>query len=319
MTTDAHGAQPPTETDAPRPGAGRSLLGAMRLAAADIKLAHSVFALPFAVLAGVMAGRDLGAGQMALRLALIALCMVSARTWAMLINRIADRAIDAANPRTTKRAVASGALGLRDARLLAAGSAVVFVLCCALFWVLAGNFWPLALSLPVLGWLALYSYTKRFTALCHLVLGSALALSPISAAIAIDPSSLGAQPALWWLSGMVLLWVAGFDVIYALQDEDFDRARGLRSIPGALGAARAIWVSRALHAGAFACIALAWRSDGDFGVIFGIAVLATGGLLIAEHAVLAKRGRAGLQMAFFTLNGVLSVLTGALGVADVWW
>lgn len=296
------------------------VLAKLRAAAADIKLAHSVFALPFAILAGFLA-RPVAGGwaRFAGQIALVAACMVAARTWAMMVNRIADRDLDKDNPRTARRAIVSGRLSARDARLITAVAAAVFVALCSGFWPAFGNPWPLALSVPTLAWIAFYSYTKRFTWLCHLFLGGALGASPLAAAIAVDPSSLAHTPSLWLIAGMVVLWVAGFDVIYSLQDLDFDRSRGLFSIPGRLGAAGAIRVSRALHAGAFVLLALAWRWDARLatGWVFGAAVALVGLLLIAEHAILARRGRAGLDMAFFTVNGVVSCVVGVAGVAAV--
>jgi 4-hydroxybenzoate polyprenyltransferase len=305
-----HVAEPSSQTS--------SLFAVLRAAAADIKLAHSVFALPFAVLACFLARpATMPASEFALALSLIVACMVTARTWAMLVNRIADRDIDAANPRTARRAIPAGRLTTRHALLLCAGSIAAFLACCAGFWVLLGNVWPLIFGVPVLGWIALYSFTKRFTFLAHVFLGSALALSPLCAAVAINPASVQSSHSLWLLSAMVLLWVAGFDVVYALQDLDFDRSRGLHSIPAKFGRRGAAWISRGLHAGAFACLVLAWRSDPRLGVIFGIAVGLAGALLVMEHVVLARKGLAGLDMAFFTLNGIVSCVLGAAGVADV--
>jgi len=295
-----------------------SLAERLRLAAADIKLAHSVFALPFAILAAVLARPESGpwprfAGQ----LALVVACMVTARTWAMLVNRLADRDIDAANARTARRVLASGRMSARDGWALALASAGAFLLACAGFWALFANPWPLLLGVPVLGWIALYSFTKRFTLLCHVFLGGALAISPLAAALAVRPEAVPASPALWLLSGMVVCWVAGFDVIYALQDADFDRQAGLHSIPSRLGPAAAIWISRGLHIGAFALLVLAARAEPRFGVLFMAAVGLVGVLLIVEHAVLAKRGKAGLEMAFFTINGVVSCVLGLAGVIDL--
>lgn len=300
----------------PRP----SLPARLSLAAADIKLAHSVFALPFAVLAAFMA-RPEGSpwSRFAGQLAVVVACMVLARTWAMLVNRLADRDIDAANPRTRRRVIASGRLSSRDGLLIALAAAAAFVACTTLFWLLFANPWPLALSVPVLAWIAFYSFTKRFTALCHAFLGSALAASPLAAAVAIDPAFVAASPALWLLAGMVLLWVAGFDVIYALQDVEFDRATGLHSVPARLGPVGAIRVSRLLHAGAFALLCLAARAETRFGPVFAAAVIAVGGLLVVEHVVLARRGKAGLDMAFFTINGVVACVLGAAGVLDLAW
>ncbi|MBX3407647.1 MAG: putative 4-hydroxybenzoate polyprenyltransferase [Phycisphaeraceae bacterium] len=307
---------PPSQAAPPRP----SLPARLALAAADIKIAHSIFALPFAVLGAFMARPEGSSWQrFAGQLAIVVACMVLARTWAMLVNRLADRDIDAANPRTQRRVIASGRLSARDGLLVALACAAGFIACAALFWVFFANFWPLALSVPVLVWIAFYSFTKRFTALCHVFLGGALAASPLAAAIAIDPGFIGASAALWLLAGMVLLWVAGFDVIYALQDVEFDRSTGLHSVPARLGPIGAIWVSRLLHAGAFALLCLAARAEPRFGPVFGIAVAAVGVLLVVEHVVLAKRGKAGLDMAFFTINGIVSCVLGAAGVVDLAW
>lgn len=307
-----------------------SLTGSARLIALDIKLAHSIFALPFAILAAAIAlSPDQTWLRTTLQFVLIIACMVTARTWAMLANRLLDRDIDAQNPRTARRTFASGSLSTATGWSFACAAALAFILCTAGF-TLMGNWWPLMLSVPVLAYIAFYSLTKRFTMLCHLVLGTALALSPLAAALAVSPQSLGfaesgaawvggGEIALLWLAVMVACWVAGFDVIYALQDQDFDRARGLHSIPAALGWKGAVWVSRGLHVCAFFALAAAWWSESRFGILFGIAVGLVGVLLITEHIVLARRGKDGLEMAFFTLNGVVSVVVGALGVADIVW
>jgi len=298
-----------------------SLPAKIRLAAADIKLAHSVFALPFAILGAFIArpGSEPWA-RFAGQLGLIVLCMVLARTWAMLVNRLADRRIDAANPRTQRRALASGKLNARDGALIAGGCAALFVGVCSVFWFAYQNPWPIALSVPVLLWIAFYSFTKRFTAACHIFLGGALAASPVAAAIAIHPPAAALIPAIGLLAGMVLLWVAGFDVIYALQDIDFDRTTGLHSIPAVLGWQKAIWTSRVMHLCAFNLLILAASPVGrvaGFGWLFYTAAGLVGILLIAEHAILARRGKAGLDMAFFTVNGVVSCLLGLAGVLDL--
>lgn len=290
------------------------------VALSDIKLAHSVFALPFAVLGAVMAARDWQ--RLPAQLGLIVVCMFLARTWAMLVNRLADWKFDRDNPRTARRAVASGRLAPRDGWLVALSCAIAFILTTLGFLLFFGNPWPAILSVPVLAWIALYSYTKRFTALCHLFLGGALAASPIAAAIAISGLDVltSAAPhgrAILYIAGFVMLWVAGFDVAYALQDLDFDRRTGLRSIPAALGVRGSLWASRALHAGALVLLTLAARADPRFGPIFFVAVGFVAALLVFEHLVLARRGIAGLPLAFFTINGVVSLLLGAAGVADV--
>jgi 4-hydroxybenzoate polyprenyltransferase len=295
----------------------------LALAARDIRLSHTIFALPFALLAAVMTLPPVGALRWPVASALLALvvaCMVLARTWAMLVNRLADRRLDALNPRTRSRPFASGRLSPAEGWRLAAASGAGFALAAAGFGALLDNWWPAILSLPVLAFLALYSYAKRFTSLCHLLLGAALAASPLAAAIAVaGPATLllphGA--ALWLLSAMVFAWVAGFDVIYAMQDADFDRAAGLRSIPARLGRRGAAWTSRALHVAAFLILILAWRAGPDFGLIFGAGVLAAGAVLAFQHALLARRGPRGLEGWVFTLSGCVSLAVGAAGIVDV--
>jgi len=290
----------------------------LQRAAADIKLAHSVFALPFAVLAAFLAApAGATAPRLAGQLALVILCMVLARTWAMLVNRLADARFDARNPRTQGRALPAGRLRTRDALLIALASAALFQFAATIFGVFFANWWPAILAVPVLAWIAFYSFTKRFTALCHLFLGGALAASPLAAALAIHPAALATTPSIWWLAAMVLLWVAGFDVIYALADLAFDRDQGLRSIPAALGWRGAARVSRALHLGALAALVLAWQTDARLHLLFGAAAALVAVLLVTEHVILARRGKAGLDMAFFTLNGIVSIVIGIAGAIDV--
>lgn len=294
--------------------------GRLRVMALDIKLAHSVFALPFAVL-GAFLARPTGApwGRFAGQLALVVACMVFARTWAMLVNRLADARFDAANPRTRHRPLASGALRARDAGRAAAAAAILFACGCAAYWPLFDNPWPAILCAPVLAWIALYSFTKRFTAACHVFLGGALGASPIAAAIAVEPASLAHTPALWLVGAMVVAWVAGFDIIYALQDVDFDRSAGLHSLPARLGPRRAVLVSRALHLLAFGALVAAWAADARLGVLTLGALIPVGALLVAEHVIISRRGLAGLDLAFFTLNGVVSLAVGAAASIDAAW
>jgi len=283
-----------------------------------------VFALPFAVLAAFIAQVASGLSWVSFggKFALILVCMVTARTWAMLVNRLADRGFDAQNPRTQRRVFAAGRLSAAQGWGVALACAAVFIAACGGFRLLYDNWWPIALSVPVLGWIALYSYTKRFTALCHVFLGTSLAIAPLAAALAVWPEALRTTPSLWWIAGFVVAWVAGFDVIYALQDEGFDKGRGLRSIPAALGSAGARAVSIFLHLGAGAALIMAWRSHASFGPLLGAGVVAVLALLVTEHVIVyrgARRGLAGLNMAFFTLNGVVSCVLGALGVADLFF
>lgn len=293
----------------------------LRLIAKDIKLAHSVFALPFAVLAAFLAGPPAGSPAKAwwtflFKLLLVVACMVLARTWAMLVNRLADRRIDARNERTSRRVFASGQLSPRAGWLAAGVCAALFVGVTFLFKVFWANPWPCILAGPVLAWIAFYSFTKRFTFLCHLFLGSSLALSLIAASIAVDPDRLR-EPGVWWLAAFVLAWVAGFDVIYALQDEDFDKAQGLRSAPVRLGARGAVRLSRGLHAMGLVCLLAAWSSVPRFGGLFGTGVGIVAALLVLEHVVVASRGKAGLDLAFFTINGIAGCVLGAIGVLDL--
>jgi 4-hydroxybenzoate polyprenyltransferase len=291
------------------------------LIAADIKIAHSVFALPFAILAAFMAATPGGVApdwvRFAGQLALVTLAMVSARTVAMLANRWLDREIDARNPRTVRRALPSGQLSAATLAGVMLYCAVGFLFVCALFGLVFDNWWPAILGMPVLVWISAYGYLKRFTALCHLYLGSSLAISPIAAAIAIDPHAIMQQPALWLLSAMVLCWVAGFDIIYALQDVEVDRAQNLYSIPARLGVRNALWVSRLLHALAAACLFALALIDDRFGVVFFIGCVIVVMLLIYEQLTVSRRGTTKIALAFFTLNGVISCLLGVLGVIDL--
>jgi 4-hydroxybenzoate polyprenyltransferase len=314
--------------DTPSTKAPAPLPTPLRAALADIKLAHSIFALPFAILAAfLVAPRAPDSARIlwptfAGQLALIILCMVLARTWAMLINRLADHRFDAANPRTARRAIPAGRLSTRHGWALALSTAALFWAAASLFGLFFHNWWPAILAVPVLAWIALYSYTKRFTALCHLFLGAALAASPIAAAIAVNPDTIitaDAPPVratILLLAAFVMLWVAGFDIAYALQDLDFDRRTGLRSIPARLGLRGALWTSRTLHAAAFLILCLAVHRSGLGPALIAAAAL-VGALLIFEHITLARRGIAGLPMAFFTLNGIISLTLAAAGITDI--
>jgi 4-hydroxybenzoate polyprenyltransferase len=313
-------------------------LSALHAIARDIKLSHSIFALPFALLASVMVlharaqAAPIPGSRLALLLVLIVLCMVAARSFAMVVNRVADRAIDAGHVRTRQRAFAAGRVTATTGTSALVACALLFVGAASLFGVVESNWLPALLALPVLGLLALYSFTKRFTALCHLVLGVCLASSPLCAALALAPSSLHVasnahQPALWLLSCFVLCWVAGFDIIYALQDQHYDRSKGLHSIPAALGTTGSVWVSRLLHAASLALLAFALVVEPRFAWPFGAGVGIVGALLLWEHIILTRLVRTNainpaspppaLNMAFFTLNGIVSCVVGALGIVDI--
>jgi len=302
------------------------LIGVMFRMAQDIKLSHSVFALPFALLATFLAAAQHAGGGRLPRwgeVGLILACMIVARTFAMLANRYLDRRIDAANPRTAGRALPSGALRPRQVLAAMAVCTVLFIIAAAGFGWAYGNWWPAMLSPLVLAWIGAYGYFKRFTAGAHFMLGSALAISPLAAGLAIEPSSL-AQPALWWLAGFVLLWVAGFDIIYALQDRRFDQRAGLHSIPAKLAPEKALWAARGCHLlGLLALVLMqnhvpAFRAGAAWPnrsiSWFDLAVVAVAILLMIEHRA-AARGR--FTMAFFTVNGVIALAVGGCAIADV--
>jgi len=291
----------------------------------DIKIAHSIFAMPFAILAAVMAAwppeasgiAAVSGGVFVGAIVLIAAAMVTARSAAMLSNRILDRAIDARNPRTASRPLASGAAAVSNYVFVLVAMAVLFVGIAFLFWFMLGNPWPLMLSVPVLAWVCAYGVFKRFTAWCHLWLGASLALSVPAAAVAINPEAVLAEPSLWLLAGMVLCWVAGFDVIYALQDVAVDRAEGLHSMPSRLGVSGALWVSRVFHVAAVALLVLVWWVDPRLGWVFLVGVVAVAALLLVEHATVRRWGTSRMALTFFTLNGVVSCLLGVAGIVDV--
>lgn len=286
-----------------------------------IKFAHSVFALPFALMATFLAGRAAyaagdsprpwpGAGQ----LVLIIACMVTARSAAMTFNRIVDAAIDARNPRTAARALPAGTISRGQAYAFLLGSSGLFVVCCGGFYLLYGNRIPLMLSIPVLLYLCFYSYTKRFTRWSHFVLGSAIAFSPVAAWLAIHPQSAG-LPALV-LMGAVTLWIGGFDIIYACQDIDFDRSAGLFSLPARIGPAKALWVARFAHVGTVMLLLLLVPLAG-LGALYAAGLGAVAVLLATENWLVRPNDFSRVNVAFFTVNGVISVLLAALTIADV--
>lgn len=293
-----------------------SLTRRLTALAQDIKLAHSVFALPFALLATFLAAGSAQRWPTAATLGLIVLCMFTARTVAMAINRWADASMDADNPRTAQRAIPRGVVS-RDFVLGAAlACSIAFIAAASGFYFLNDNPWPVILAPLVLAYLAAYSFTKRITWLCHLVLGSALALSPLAAVIAVQPDYLNST-APWLLAGIVICWVAGFDVIYALQDVQFDREAGVFSMPARLGVTPALWISRALHALVIVgLMALVWFSD-QLGIVFAIAAALAVALLVIEHALIGAGKTQHMKIAFGTLNGIISLILGAAGIVDV--
>lgn len=277
-----------------------------------IKFGHSVFALPFALLATFLAARP-GLPN-ATQLTLILICMVGARSAAMTFNRIVDARIDAANPRTANRPLPRGQITTGAAWAFFFGACTLFLIGCAGFLFSQANPWPLRLAVPVLLWLCFYSYTKRFTRWSHLVLGVGIAFSPVAAWIAINPATLGA-PA-WLLLIAVAFWIAGFDLIYACQDVEFDRAQGLRSVPAQMGVPAALGLARAFHAVTVIAL-LGVGHTADLGALYYIGVGCATVLLVIENAIISPRDLSRVNLAFFTVNGIVGLVLGALGVLDV--
>jgi 4-hydroxybenzoate polyprenyltransferase len=262
-----------------------------------IKIEHTLFALPFAFLGAVLAANGIPAVS---QIFWITLAMVGARSTAMAFNRIADREIDARNPRTKNRAIPAGHLLVGFVWVFTLISAGIFLFAAAML-----NRMTLLLSPVALASVILYSYTKRWTAAAHLVLGWCLSIAPAAAWIAVRGSL--DRPIPWLLSLVVLLWTAGFDVLYACQDFEFDRATGLRSIPARMGIAQALWFSRMLHAQAFAAL-IALYFVSHLGALALVGVLTTGALLVYQHRLVKPTDLSRLNAAFFTTNAFVSVI-----------
>jgi 4-hydroxybenzoate polyprenyltransferase len=262
-----------------------------------IKIEHTLFALPFAFLGAVLAARGLPTLPQILW---ITLAMVGARSAAMAFNRIADKDYDARNPRTKMRAIPAGALSVGFVLIFTLFGAALFLFAAAML-----NRLTLMLSPVALASIVLYSYTKRWTLLSHLVLGWCLAIAPTGAWVAVRGTIDSPVPFL--LSLVVMLWTAGFDVLYACQDYEFDRREGLYSIPARFGIARSLWISRGLHAGAFtALVALYFITS--LGMLAAVGVIATGALLVYQHTLVRADDLSRLNAAFFTTNAFVSII-----------
>jgi len=261
-----------------------------------IKWEHSIFALPFALCGAMLAANGLPRAH---ALAWIIVAMVAARSAAMAFNRLADASIDAANPRTQSRALPSGALSSGAVTTFVIVSCAVFVLASWQLNRLAFRLSPIALAV-----ILLYSYTKRFTRWSHLVLGFALGIAPSAAWIGVRGSF---NPRILLLTAAVTFWVGGFDVLYACQDYDFDREQGLHSIPRYVGVENSLWIARVFHVVMLLLLAGLVRAF-DLGrlSIAGIAVV--GFLLAYEHSLVSAKDLSRLNAAFFTMNGVISVV-----------
>lgn len=279
-----------------------------------IKFSHTVFALPFAMIGFFLAVHHTGQGIPFRLLALVLLCMVFARSAAMAFNRYLDRDVDERNPRTRSREIPAGVISPRAALSFVIISSALFVACTWFINPVCFALSPVALAV-ILG----YSYTKRFTFLCHFVLGLGLSLAPIGAWLAVT-GRFDVLPLIY--SAVVLLWVSGFDIIYALQDEEFDRSMQLRSVPVALGKAGALRLSSFLH---FVCAALvvvgAWQLEQhypDFGWLHRGGALAFIGLLFYQHTLVKPNDLSRVNLAFFTTNGIAGVVFGAFVILDLW-
>lgn len=289
-----------------------------------IRFSHTLFALPFALLAAVMAWYECGIGNSECRfngrvLIGILLCMVTARSAAMAFNRLVDRKFDAENPRTAGRHLPAGILSVPQVAAFTAACGLAFIASTLIF---LPNRLPLYLSVPVLVFLCGYSLAKRFTALAHLWLGAALALSPVAVWIAIRGEIVQTMPPdllpALVLGGAVLAWVTGFDIIYACQDFEFDRSQGLRSIPARLGIARSLKLAAACHAVTVALLTLLPTVYPHFGVLYWLAVAAVAGLLVYEHVLVRPDDLDRVNLAFFQVNAVISLGLFAVGTLDLW-
>ena len=265
-----------------------------------VRLPHTIFALPFALVGVVLASyvAPITIGDVVW----VVVAFTSARFAAMGFNRIADREIDARNPRTSSREIPSGAMSVREASVAVVMASLLFLACA---WQL--NLLCLALAPVALAWVFFYSYTKRFTRWSHIVLGVGLSIAPVGGYLAI--TGHWSEP--WWmliaLAMAVATWVGGFDILYALQDVSFDRENGLYSVPATFGEANALRIARLLHLTTVAALAIAGLGAGA-GVVYFVGVLVAGALLLYEHLLVKVDDFSRLDAAFFTMNGVISIV-----------
>ncbi|MBV6495767.1 MAG: 4-hydroxybenzoate octaprenyltransferase [Acidobacteria bacterium ACB1] len=262
-----------------------------------IKFEHTLFALPFAFLGAILAANGL---PTVMQIVWITVAMVGARSAAMTFNRIADREIDAQNPRTANRELPSGKLSVGFAWVFLYVSIAVFLLAAYSL-----NWLTFALSPVALLFILGYSYAKRYTALSHFILGAALAISPSAAWIAVRGSLFDEVPIL--LSLFVLVWTAGFDILYACQDIDFDRKAGLYSVPARIGVARALWMARIFHLQGFIVLIFLWIVTGLSWLSLA-GVMAVGILLFYQHTLIKPNDLSRMNAAFFTTNAFVSVI-----------
>lgn len=274
-----------------------------------IRFSHTVFALPFALLAAALAWRETPFRWR--DLIGIVLCMVFARSAAMAFNRIVDRSIDAQNARTAGRHLPVGLISMTTAVTFTVICSACFVASTLLF---LPNAWPIWLALPVLAFLLGYSFAKRWTAFCHYWLAAALMLSPIAAWIAIR-GTIEWPPVL--LAGVVFFWVGGFDILYACQDTDFDRSHQLFSVPSKWGIPTALRIAALSHLMSAALLFALWYVSG-LGPLFLVGIAAVTLLLIYEHRLVRPNDLSRVNVAFFNINAIISIGLFIVGIADLW-
>lgn len=278
-----------------------------------VKFSHTVFAMPFALTGFFLAVTQQQQGIPWKILVLVILCMIFARNAAMGFNRWLDRDIDAANPRTRTREIPAGIISEKAALLFIGMNCAAFILTTFFINRLCFFLSPVALAV-VLG----YSYTKRFTWLCHLVLGLGLSLAPVGAYLAVA-GHFDVLPVLYGVA--VLCWVAGFDVIYALQDEEFDKSQRLYSMPSFFGKRSALRISEVLHfAAAGAMITAGWLATGQLPTAGWLLWVGTGvflGMLVYQHLLVKPDDLSRVNMAFFTTNGIASLIFGVAAILDL--
>ena len=308
-------------------GLARSPLRRLRDWLELIRFSHTVFALPFAALAAVMAWTTPlpGGGAVTLRvrdLVGLLLCMVFARSAAMAFNRLVDHRWDARNPRTANRHLPAGIVSRAEVGGFTLACGAGFVASAALF---LPNPLPLWLSIPVLLFLCGYSFAKRFTAAAHLWLGVALSLAPLCVWVALRGQAVVAEPAdltpALLLAAAVACWVAGFDIIYACQDAEFDAREGLHSVPARLGVAGALRVAAAFHLVMLGLLAtLPWLSGSTpVGGLFGLGVAVVAALVVKQHSLVRPGDLGRVNQAFFQTNAIISLLLMSVGIVDCLW
>ncbi len=271
-----------------------------------IKLQHTLFALPFALISAILAWKMTESFHWIQLLGIVA-CMVAARSAAMAFNRLVDSTYDAANPRTASRHIPAGLLNKTQVVAFVIISSIAFMASCSLF-LLVNNIWPLVFGLPVLLFLLSYSYAKRFTALCHFWLGLALALSPLGAWVAIRGMAWHESPIPLMLTGAVFFWVAGFDMLYACQDEAFDKSNGLFSIPATIGIRNTLRLAFVCHLLMLVfLLGFYWLASPPLGAIYlsGIGIVSC--LVLYQHALVSEKDLSKVNQAFFNVNAVISV------------